>query len=231
MVDRVLEPEVMDSPEEARAYDAMDFAAVNAAFCADLVRALGDTSSTAHVLDVGTGTARIPVILCNQLPKITVVGIDLAGHMLDLGAAHVRRSHLASRLRLEREDAKKLRYAAASFDAVVSNTIVHHIPEPTEVLREMWRVLRPGGLLFVRDLARPDAEASLDALVAQYTEPVTDGDNRDERLRQRTLFADSLRAALTPTEALACAEHAGIVPAHVSMTSDRHWTLTARKPV
>ena len=57
---RVLEPEVMDSDEEARDYDAMDHAGVNAAFCDDLTALAPDLGA---VLDVGTGTARIPATI------------------------------------------------------------------------------------------------------------------------------------------------------------------------
>lgn len=57
---RVLEPEVMDSWEEAVAYDAMDFTEVNAAFAQ---RAIALAPTAAKVLDAGTGTARIPLLL------------------------------------------------------------------------------------------------------------------------------------------------------------------------
>ncbi len=63
MLPRVLEPEVMDSPEEARDYDAMDHAEVNRVFVADFLRFW---PGSGFVLDVGTGTAQIPIELCRQ---------------------------------------------------------------------------------------------------------------------------------------------------------------------
>src|SRR5262249_8699795 len=80
---RVLEPEAMDSEEEARDYDAMDHSAVNARFCDDLLEegVVGDT-----ILDVGTGTALIPVALCARNVRARIVAIDLGDSMLHVAA-------------------------------------------------------------------------------------------------------------------------------------------------
>src|SRR4051812_24889168 len=105
MLPRVLEPEVMDSAAEARDYDAMDHATVNRAFVADLLAA-GRPGNP--VLDVGAGTAQIPIELCRQLPGTHVVAIDLAEHMLEVGRGNVRRAGLDAHIQLERRDAKQL---------------------------------------------------------------------------------------------------------------------------
>src|SRR5947209_19703589 len=119
MLSRILEPEVMNSAAEACDYDAMDHAAVNRLFVADLV-AVWD--GRGPVLDVGTGTAQIPLELCRRAAGVEVVGIDLAEHMLAVGRDNVRRAGLAGRVRLERCDAKHLPYEAGSFGAVISNS-------------------------------------------------------------------------------------------------------------
>src|SRR5919199_708131 len=97
MLPRTLEPEVMDTPEEARDYDAMDHAAVNRLFVDDF-RAAWDGGGP--VLDVGTGTAQIPLELCRQVPGVRVVGVDLATAMLDVGRQNVTRAGLAGRIEL-----------------------------------------------------------------------------------------------------------------------------------
>src|SRR5829696_7370650 len=86
MLPRVLEPEVMDTPEEARDYDAMDHATVNRAFVADFL-ALWD--GRGPVLDVGTGTAQIPIELARWFAVGEVLAIDLAEEMLAVGRANV----------------------------------------------------------------------------------------------------------------------------------------------
>src|SRR5579871_5475245 len=70
MLPRVLEPEVMDSLEEARDYDAMDHAQVNRVFVADL---LSFWQASGTILDVGTGTAQIPLELCARHSTVQVV--------------------------------------------------------------------------------------------------------------------------------------------------------------
>jgi ubiquinone/menaquinone biosynthesis C-methylase UbiE len=211
---RVLEPEVMDSAIEAQDYDRMDHREVNARFVQDLVALSPDLS---HTLDVGTGTALIPIELCRREPEARVVAIDLADHMLALARLNVERAALSGVIDLARCDAKSLPYPDRSFRAVISNSIVHHIPVPAGTVAEMARVLAPGGWLMARDLARPNNEQEVAEFVAKYGAAVN--------ARQRALFEASLRAALTLEEARL------LLPgATVAMTSDRHWTLVWKKP-
>ncbi|HWE39938.1 MAG TPA: class I SAM-dependent methyltransferase [Isosphaeraceae bacterium] len=220
MLPRVLEPEAMDTAEEARDYDAMDHAAVNARFVADF-RALHGPWRGGTALDVGTGTARIPIELCRVEPTARVLGIDLAAHMLALGRANVADAGLEDRIRLDLIDAKALPDQGERFEAVLSNSIVHHIPEPAGVLAGMTRLVAPGGTLFVRDLARPRDRDELDRLVATYAGA--------ESPSARDLFAASLHAALTPDEVRALVAALGLPPDGVTMTSDRHWTWAWRR--
>ena len=213
MLPRVLEPEVMDTREEARDYDAMDHSAVNRLFVADFL-AVWDGGNP--ILDVGTGTAQIPIELCRQAAAARVVAIDRAQEMLRVAQGNVRRAALASRLHLEICDAKSMPYSDHSFAAVISNSIVHHIPEPHRVLAEMLRVLRPGGTLLVRDLVRPPDEATLQQLVDQYAGAATP--------HQRHMFQDSLHAALSLPEIRQLVAGLGCDPSSVQQTSDRHWT-------
>lgn len=218
MLPRILEPEVMDSADEARDYDAMDHAAVNRVFAADFFAAWGGDDP---LLDVGTGTAHIPIELCRRHPTIRVTAIDLAESMLAVARANVRRANLEDRVRLERVDAKRMPYPDGSFAAVISNSIAHHIPEPAAVLAEMARVTRRGGLLFVRDLLRPDDEAALHRLVDLYA--------AGANAHQRQMYADSLHAALTLAEVRGLVAALGFDPADVCQTTDRHWTWVSRR--
>jgi ubiquinone/menaquinone biosynthesis C-methylase UbiE len=223
MLPRVLEPEVMDTAEEAADYNAMDHRAVNGAFCIDFLEAAGRLKIS-RILDVGTGTALIPIDLCSRAPGVTVVAIDLAAHMIALARANVEHANLQDRISLELRDAKSAGWSDGEFDAVISNSIVHHIPEPIDALAEMWRLVAKGGALFVRDLFRPKDDVHVEALVEKYA---PEGSERDER--QRALFEASLRAALTPSEIEDLAKRAGIIDATVTISSDRHWTLFAAR--
>jgi hypothetical protein len=86
----------------------------------------------------------------------------------------------------------------------------------------MHRVLQPGGLLFVRDLHRPESGAAVRALVDAYAV--------NDTAYQRALFDASLRAALALDELRELLGPLGVPPGCVQKTSDRHWTLSFRKP-
>ncbi len=230
MIPRTLEVEAMDTAEEARDYDAMDFADVNDEFC-DAFLAFAGSLEGASVLDVGTGTARIPIALARKSRVAKVIAIDLAAHMLAVGKENVHAAGLDARIELELKDAKHAGWADGSFDAVMSNSIVHHIPDPKDALGEMARLTKPGGFLFVRDLYRPSSENEVEHLLATYAGDPTKLDDEGKRRypRQRQLFGDSLRAALTMDELHAITRSLGIPPASTAMSSDRHWTIAWQK--
>jgi ubiquinone/menaquinone biosynthesis C-methylase UbiE len=141
--------------------------------------------------------------------------------MLVVARENVNRAGLADRIRLEHTDAKRLPFDEATFGAAISNSIVHHIPEPGGVLAEVVRVVEPGGVLFIRDLLRPADEATLRHLVATYA-----GDANEH---QQHMFADSLHAALTLAEIRALVARLGYDPEGVRQTTDRHWTWITRR--
>src|SRR5262249_24768255 len=186
MLSRLLEPEVMDSAEEARDYDAMDHSSVNRLFVSDF---LAIWNGRGPILDVGTGTAQIPIELWRQHAGARITAIDMAEHMLAVGRDNVKKAGLAERIRLEKQDAKALPYSNGAFAAVISNSIIHHIPAPFECIAEMVRVCGPGGTIFVRDLMRPPDQRTLELLVQAYA--------GNANAHQQKMFAESLHAALT----------------------------------
>jgi ubiquinone/menaquinone biosynthesis C-methylase UbiE len=152
------------------------------------------------------------------------VALDLSATMLEQAASNIAAAGLAHRIRCHLGDAKSLRglFGDGSFEGVVSNTIVHHIPDPEPVLAEMARLVAPQGTLLVRDLARPDSHDEIVRLADIYT--------GSETLSARALFEASLGAALRLEEIRAILTSLGRDPNEVSMTSDRHWTWSWRRP-
>ncbi len=219
MLERTLEPEAMDDLADALEYDVMDHAEVNRLFVDDLLTSGGISG---EVLDVGTGTALIPLELSRRHTSIRTVGVDLSPAMLDLGMANVVQAGFQARITLQHTDANGLPFEDDRFHAVMSNSIVHHVPKPSGVLQEVWRVLKPGGRIFVRDLMRPKDVVRLEWLVETYA-----GDGTP---RQRELFSDSLHAALRLDEIRELIAELGVSTETVAATSDRHWTWSAIKP-
>lgn len=104
-----------------------------------------DLPAPADVLEVGCGTGVLTRVLA-ALPQVrTVVGVDLAETLVD------KARELAPGLRFEQADARSLPFADASFDVVVFDSTLSHVPEPERALDEALRVLRPGGLLAAFD--------------------------------------------------------------------------------
>ena len=215
MLSRVLEPEAMDTDDSVAAYDAMDHTAVNAAFVAD---ALSLAPSPARALDLGTGTARIALALCAAHPTVRVTGADLSPNMLRRGARNVAQAGLAARVGLVVADVTRLPYTPGDFDLVLSNSLVHHLPEPARFFAALAGLASaPGVAVFVRDLLRPESVAARDALVARHA--------ASDTALGRELFRASLHAALTLDEVRQLVAASGLEGTAVSQTSDRHWTL------
>ena len=210
---RILEPEVMDTVEEAAEYDAMDHTGPNASFMERLL----ELGAAGRFLDIGTGPGHIPLLICEELPGSSVLGVDLSENMLINANRHREGSAFVQRIEYKLMDAKDLELPDGHFDAVYSNTILHHIPDPRPFLSEAYRMLRPGGALLIRDLFRPESEERRDELVELYAVGASEN--------QRELFRASLHAAFTPDELRAIADEAGLKSAEVVIDSDRHMSL------
>ncbi len=212
---RTLEPEAMDSAAEALAYDRMDHSAVNRRFVDDLIAL---APGVKRVLDLGAGTGLIPIELCTRGPGVTVTAVDLAPAMLRRAAQNVAAAGVTSRVGLVVCDVAALPYAPESYDAVVSNSLVHHVPDPLTVFRAVAAAAGARSAVLVRDLCRPERASDVDALVERYA-------GGEEELA-RSLFRASLHAALTVDEVREAAVAAGLHDASVVRTTDRHWTLS-----
>ena len=212
-MERIPEPEVMDNWEEAREYDAMDFTQVNQEFT-ELAIELGP--ETGLILDAGTGTARIPILIAQRRSQWQITGIDLSANMLFIGNQNVEQAGLEQQIKLEQIDSKQLPYPDATFDMVISNSIVHHLTNPLIFFQEIQRLLKPQGGIFLRDLTRPSSETELNSLVEQYA--------RDCNEHQQKLFRDSLNAAYTLDEIINFIESVGLENMRIYQSSDRHWT-------
>lgn len=214
MMERILEPEVMDTAEAAEAYDAMAHGEVDNAFVERVV-ALG--AKTGHFLDVGTGPAQIPILLAQRCPDIHLTAIDLSEEMLKIAKRHVAAAELAERITLEHVDAKTLPYPDNTFDGLISNSIVHHIHDSLRALKEMSRVVKPGGLVLIRDLVRPETPEAAQVFVDKYA--------AEDTPYQQQLYYDSFLAAFTIAEVNEMLVQMDLPGAVVVQSTDRHWSV------
>jgi ubiquinone/menaquinone biosynthesis C-methylase UbiE len=214
-IKRILEPEVMETETDAVEYDGMDFTDVNLAFAQ---RAVELAPAAGLVLDIGTGTARIPILMLQHTAKnLTVRGVDLSREMLKVAQKNVEAAGLTGKIVLQRVDAKTLPFAQEEFDMVVSNSLAHHLGDPGLFFDEVARVVRAHGSVFLRDLIRPETPKDLYDLVEKYAGDATE--------HQRKLYHDSLCAALTIPEVEQYVQKSGLAGARVVQSSDRHWSV------
>lgn len=216
---RVLEPEVMSSAEEAGGYDEMDFSATDLLFAeraAQLVR--GAKGAVSLIADLGSGNVKIPLAMCPLLPGATrVCALEMSLEMLAVAARNRKRDGVSpGRLHLVSADVKRIPFANRSVAMITSNSLVHHIPDPRAVFLEIARVVRPGAPILIRDLVRPENGHALEKLVEAHAA-------RWSPL-QRTLFSDSLNAALTLEEVRGLLDACGLPDVSVTQITDRHWS-------
>lgn len=108
-----------------------------------------------RALDLATGTADLALAIAARYPGSTVVGVDPSPKMLAVGDEKIARADLGARVTLEIGDAQSLHFADGSFDAVSMAFGIRNVPDRPKALREMARVVRPGGRVAILELAEP----------------------------------------------------------------------------
>jgi ubiquinone/menaquinone biosynthesis C-methylase UbiE len=160
---RVPEPEVMDDSGEVEAYasaaaqkhlDQIDATLVEHAIA--LVRG----RQQGRALDIGTGPGQIVLKLARGLPGWNFTAVDHSPNMIhqageNLATAARVSPDLSRRVEFSVADGNRLAFPDASFDLVMSNSVLHHLAEPQRFLSEVARLVKPGGAILLRDLRRP----------------------------------------------------------------------------
>jgi demethylmenaquinone methyltransferase/2-methoxy-6-polyprenyl-1,4-benzoquinol methylase len=108
-----------------------------------------------RVLDLATGTADLAIQIARRGDDIAVVGLDPSTGMLAIGRDKVAAAGLGDRVTLVEGDAEQLPFADASFDGVTIAFGIRNVPDRPRALREMARVVRPGGRVAILELSEP----------------------------------------------------------------------------
>lgn len=114
-----------------------------------------EPARNARILDVGAGTADLALAILELEPTARVHAVDPAPRMLALGREKARRRGVAERIEMQEGDVQSLAFADASFDGAGIAFGIRNVPDRLRALREMARVVRPGGRVVVLELTEP----------------------------------------------------------------------------
>ena len=108
-----------------------------------------------HVLDIATGTGDFAILAAHMLQPEQLSGTDISEGMMDIGRRKVKALGLDNVISFAREDCMALTFQDNTFDAVTAAFGIRNFPDLDKGLKEMCRVLKPGGHLSVVELTTP----------------------------------------------------------------------------
>lgn len=214
---RIPEPDLMDDPAQARAYAEADFEQPHSQVIVQFQRCFAGLPINGCILDLGCGPCDITRRFALAYPDCTLHAVDGAAQMLKLGTAMLDQTGLAARITLVQARLPDDALPRSGYDAVISNSLLHHLADPQVLWQSITRHARPGAPVFVMDLSRPDSTAAARALMEQYAA------SEPEILRQD--FYNSLCAAYRVDEVAAQLVAAGLGHFNIETVSDRHFIV------
>ncbi len=216
-MERSAEPELMDEPQQVAAYAAADFSLAHEQLLFHL-RTLWQGPAPTCSIDLGTGTGDIAMRLARAYPGCHVTAVDAGAVMLRQAAQLIALAGLAERISLVQRHLPDIT-GLPHVPLLVSNSLLHHLPDPMILWRVLPRLACPGALAVIMDLRRPRCMEELEQLVLRHAAadpPILQND-----------FRASLHAAYTCDEVAAQLREAAL-PLTVDAIGDRHWIASGR---
>ena len=220
-MNRVLEPELMTGEDQALAYAKADFAQVNQGFV-DRFRACFPKAVGGAMVDLGCGPGNIPVRFARTLPGFTITAVDGSEPMIALAKQAAKQAGVEDRVHARCARLPMLPLPLQSFDAIVSNSLLHHMPDPHLFWNEVVRLGRPGATVLIMDLFRPESPERARQIVEQYSS--------DEAPVLKEDFFNSRCAAFTMREIRYQIRSRGLGGLICEFASDRHWIVWGHLP-
>jgi ubiquinone/menaquinone biosynthesis C-methylase UbiE len=216
------EPELMDSEAQTLAYAEADFNESNSLFTEWFLAHFSELPAAGRMADLGCGPGDITIRLAQALPGWEVTGLDAGPNMLAHARARLQAEGLAERVRFQQAYLPDPSLPAGAWNAVVSNSLLHHLPNPSVLWESVARLGAPGAAVQVMDLMRPGTEQEARALVDIYA--------ADAPAILREDFHNSLLAAYRPEEVSDQLVQAGLDRLKIQTASDRHWIVSGTLP-
>jgi len=210
---RIPEDELMDSAEQAKAYADEDYSGPHDAFIS-YFKSRFPGFNQGKVLDLGCGPADITIRFARAFPETDIIGLDGAAAMLAIGVDDVRTGGLTDQITLKRSLLPDSSLPSLEYDAIISNSLLHHLADPAVIWQTIKRCAKPGSSIFVMDLMRPVSIDEANHLVTLYA-------IESPAILQKD-FYNSLLAAYRPNEIKNQLSLTGFSNLAVEVVSDRH---------
>ena len=215
-MERCLEKEIMDREEQVRAYAQANFSKENQWFVEQFLNTFSEFRE-GLILDLGCGPADIPIRLARSCAGFNIVGVDASAPMINLAQEAIHEAKCSERIRISCQRIQDVVLEERA-DAIVSNSLVHHVPNPFQFWYALKQLAKPGAPVLVMDLLRPESTEEAQVLVDRYA--------ADEPEQLRLDFYNSLLAAFSEDEVAAHIAEMNLSRLLIDVPDDRHWIVT-----
>jgi SAM-dependent methyltransferase len=219
---RIPEPELMNEAEQAAAYAFADFEEPHSRFVELFRETFPNEVVDGTVLDLGCGPGDITIRFVRAFSGCAAHGVDGAAAMLAHGRSRLEKEGLSERVRLIEGYLPGAELPLDTYDAVISNSLLHHLRDPMVLWTTLKQHAGSGAPVFIMDLLRPAGREQAQALVDEYAA------NEPDILRHD--FFHSLLAAYRVDEVAGQLRTAGLDGLTVRQISDRHLLIHGRMP-
>jgi len=220
-MDRILEKELMDEEEQAKAYAFADFSEAHNLFIEKFQEKFpeGDFSSSFNdvVLDLGCGSCDITRRFANAYSDAFFHAVDGAEAMLKHAAELNKKDNLTQRIKLIETCLPDIELPQSFYHLIISNSLLHHLHDPFVLWKTIQKYAKPFAHVFIMDLIRPIDEPTVKFLSNEYLE--------NEPNVLKIDFENSLRAAFTIKEVRKQLDEMRLSNLTVEEVSDRHMII------
>jgi ubiquinone/menaquinone biosynthesis C-methylase UbiE len=212
-MERIPEPDLMDDALQAKAYSDADFSEPHDAFV-DYFRSRFTDFSAGNILDLGCGTADVIIRFAKKYPEVHITGVDGARAMLDIARHDIENKGYADRIELKKCLLPDPELYTQKFDAVISNSLLHHLADPLVLWETLNKCAKDGAPVLIMDLLRPDSVKSARDFMLKYA--------ADESPLLQKDFYNSLLAAYNISEIRHQLRSMHLNFLNIEIVSDRH---------
>lgn len=218
---RLLEPELMEEEQQVQAYASADFAEPHDRYVQLFLQKFPDRPRQGRALDLGCGPGDVTRRLALACPGFEIVAVDGSATMLRYARRLTARwPDLQKRIHYRLGRLPHARIPRGPYDLILATSFLHHLPDPMILWQAIRKYGRPGTIIVVADLRRPQTVEQARRLVQRYAA-------REPEVLRRDFYR-SLLAAFTPAEVRAQLRAAGLSELTVEVISDRHLLVTGR---